>query len=73
MALGFGHLGNGITVWDNEREEHGDYMTVAHISTDRKIKYYKGVKEDQKPEIEKYAQSANPTVSESQPYPVFNS
>ena len=42
--LMFGHLGNGLTVWDRNREEHGDYKGVAHISApyskDRKITWW---------------------------------
>lgn len=30
--LMFGCLGNGITVYDRSREEHGDYKPVAHIA-----------------------------------------
>ena len=29
--LGYGHLGNGLTVWNRLEEVHGDYKTVAHI------------------------------------------
>src|SRR5699024_2154973 len=32
--LGYGHLGNGITVWNRLEEEHGDYKTVAHIRSE---------------------------------------
>ena len=32
--LGYGHLGNGLTVWNRLEEEHGDYKTVAHIAPD---------------------------------------
>ena len=30
--LGYGHMGNGLTVWNRLEEEHGDYKTVAHIA-----------------------------------------
>ena len=35
--LGYGHLGNGVTVWNRLEEEHGDYKTVAHIAPDRTV------------------------------------
>ena len=38
--LMFCHLGNGVTVCDRQRRKYGDYMTVAHISYNRKIRYY---------------------------------
>ena len=27
-----GYLGGGLTIWDKNQEEDGDYKTVAHIS-----------------------------------------
>jgi len=36
IKLGFFHLGNGITVGDENHEEHGDFKTLAHISADGK-------------------------------------
>ena len=38
--LGYGHLGNGITVWNRLEKEHGDYKTVAHIAPDRTVTIY---------------------------------
>jgi len=35
--IGVGHLGNGLTVWDRNREQSGDYMTIAHIGETGKI------------------------------------
>ena len=32
FTLGFGRLGNGLTVWNSERDVAGDYEQVAHIS-----------------------------------------
>ena len=37
VKLGYGHMGNGLTVWDSNREEHGDYKKVAHISDNGEI------------------------------------
>ena len=38
--LGYGFLGNGITVWNRAEEKDGDYPTVAHISTEREVTVY---------------------------------
>ena len=38
--LGYGHLGHGITVWNRAEERNGDYVTVAHIRTDRSVRFY---------------------------------
>jgi hypothetical protein len=38
--LGFGCLGNGITVWNRLEEVHGDYKTIAHIREDKSIVFY---------------------------------
>ena len=38
--LGYGFLGNGITVWNRAEERDGDYATVAHIATDRTVTFY---------------------------------
>lgn len=39
--LGFGELGNGTTVWNRLNEVGGDYETIAHISDDGEITYYR--------------------------------
>ena len=38
--LGYGYLGNGVTVWNRLEEEHGGYKTVAHIAPDRTVTFY---------------------------------
>ena len=38
--LGYGFLGNGITVWNRAEETNGDYATVAHIASDRTVTIY---------------------------------
>ena len=35
-----GYLGNGLTVWDKSREEHGDYKTIAHIGETGEVTIY---------------------------------
>lgn len=66
--LGWGHLGNGISVWNRAKEERGDYQKVAHIDSKRNIKYYiTNLPTDIKKQIEKIAKGKNPSVSTSQP------
>ena len=56
--LGFGFLGNGITVWNRAEERDGDYVTVAHISTEREVKVYdKDMPDSVKERIQAVAQS----------------
>ena len=38
--LGYGFLGNGISVWNRAEEKNGEYTTVAHIGTDRSVTFY---------------------------------
>lgn len=66
--LSAGHLGNGMTVWNRAKEEHGDYQKIAHIDVNRKIEYYipnppKEVTEY----VESIANGENPSASTSQP------
>lgn len=57
--LGFGFMGNGITVWDSSREVNHDYPTVAHISYDRTVKYYEELSPGAKRRIENFAKYEN--------------
>ncbi|MBQ6256218.1 MAG: hypothetical protein IJJ60_06470, partial [Clostridia bacterium] len=71
--LGFGHMGNGLTVWNSLEYEHGDYKTVAHIAADRTVTFY----DDKMPEsvrkiIIEEAETANLTISATQNDPVFS-
>lgn len=71
--LGFGHLGNGITVWNSANEVHGDYQTVAHISADREITFYdKNMPESVVQQIRDFAEKETPPMSATQHSPVFN-
>lgn len=38
--LMFGCLGNGVTVCDRSREEHGDYKHIAHIDPCGAVMFY---------------------------------
>ena len=66
--LGFGYLGNGITVWNRLEEVHNDYKTIAHISDDgNTINYYEELPDKIRKHIEAFAErekSANTEESE---------
>ena len=71
--LGYGHLGNGLTVWNRLKEEHGDYMTVAHIAPDRTVTFYdQAMPEVVKAQIRKMALTAEMSISSTQDAPVFS-
>ena len=72
--LGFGHLGNGITVWNRLETENGDFKTVAHIATDRTVTIYdEKMPEEVKVKIYDFTEKEDPNVSASQPGKVFES
>jgi hypothetical protein len=62
-ALGFGHLGNGMSVWDRTR----NYVMVAHIGADRKIQYRgEGLSDEQIEAIEHFARTDDSSISATQ-------
>ncbi|MDO5593104.1 MAG: hypothetical protein Q4G57_09430, partial [Bacillota bacterium] len=70
--LGFGAMGNGLTVWNRKEEVNGDYKTIAHIGADRSVTFY----EDTLPEIirvriREIASTSEMTISATQDAPVF--
>ena len=70
--LGYGHLGNGITVWNRLEEEHGDYKTVAHIAPDRTVTIYdEEMPQAVRGEIQRIADTSEMTISVTQDAPVF--
>lgn len=69
--LMFGHLGNGVTICDRLREEHGDYLKIAHIARDRKIIYYHSVSDQARERIERFANEGNMSVSVTKPHLVL--
>ena len=70
--LGYGHLGNGITVWNRLEEEHGDYKTVAHIAPDRTVTIYdEEMPQAVREEIQRIADISEMTISVTQDAPVF--
>lgn len=71
--LGYGHMGNGLTVWNRMEEKDGDYVTVAHIAPDRTITFYdKDMPDTVKVQIEKTARTTEMRVSATQDTPVFS-
>lgn len=63
MNIGFFSMGNGITVYHTTKQTS---IKIAHISADRKIKYYQGLPKDVLQMIEDYRNTMNPTISTSQ-------
>jgi len=69
----FGHLGNGLTVWNDLKEIRGDYEKVAHIKFDRSVTIY--VDDLSNKDLESIIDTAkNDTskVSVTQHFTVFN-
>ena len=61
--LGFGRLGNGVTVWDSNREDNNDYLAVAHISNQRVVSYRKcKISNEARNEIECFAENMKYTI-----------
>ena len=72
-ALGYGYLGDGVTVWNRLKDEHGDYKTIAHIDPDRTVKFYDdSLPEDIRAEIEQFAAISDMTIFATQNAPVFS-
>ena len=71
--LGYGHLGNGVTVWNRLEEEHGDYKTVARIAPDRTVTFYdEEMPQAVREEIQRIADTSEMTISATQDAPVFS-
>lgn len=71
--LGYGHLGNGLTVWNRLEQEHGDYKTIAHIAPDRTVTFYdKDLPELIRAQIERVATATELSISATQDAPVFS-
>lgn len=71
--IGYGFLGNGLTVWNRLEEEHGDYKTIAHIDADRSVKFYDdALPEAVKEQIRKVAAEAQMNISATQEATVFS-
>ena len=70
--LGYGYLGNGLTVWNRLEEERGDYKTVAHIGPDRTVTIYdEEMPQAVRDEIKRIADTSEMTISATQDVPVF--
>ena len=71
--LGFGHLGNGLTVWNRLEEVDGDYRKVAHIAPDRTVQIYdEEMPQEVRDRIQQVADTSEITVSATQNTPVFS-
>ena len=71
--LGYGYLGNGLTVWNRLEEERGDYKTVAHIGPDRTVTIYdEEMPQAVRDEIKRIADTSEMTISATQDAPVFH-
>ena len=71
--IGYGAMGNGVTVWNRKEEEHGDYKTIAHISPDRTVRFYDdSLPEQIREQIQHFADTAEMTISDTQDAPVFS-
>lgn len=56
MNLMFGCLGNGVTVCDRDRTEHGDYKNIAHIDPCGAVRMYvKTISPEARETIERHA------------------
>ena len=63
--IGFGELGNGTTVWNRLNEVNGDYETIAHISNDGEVTYYRDdLPADVVRRIENQAQAQSPPATQ---------
>ena len=71
--LGYGHMGNGVTVWNRLELRDGDYKTIAHISPDRTVTYYEdGLPKGVRARIEEIAAASTMSISATQDAPVFS-
>lgn len=70
--LGYGHLGNGLTVWNRKEEVDGDYKTIAHIAPDRTVSYREDLPQHIRAEIEKTAATTEMNISATQDVSVFD-
>ena len=71
--LGYGHMGNGVTVWNRLELRDGDYKTIAHIAPDRTVTYYEdGLLEGMRARIEEIAATSTMSISATQDAPVFS-
>ena len=71
--LGYGHMGNGVTVWNRLELRDGDYKTIAHISPDRTVTYYEdGLPESVRARIEEIAATSTMSISATQDASVFS-
>ena len=67
----FCSLGNGIIVCDTLHEEHGDYVSVAHIDRNRMVTFYKQLNENDKDKVVSFAKIEHTNISVTHDQKVF--
>ena len=71
--LGYGHAGNGLSVWNRLEQVNGDYKPIAHIHSNREVVFYDDhLPEEVKEQIRQVAATSEMTVSATQDTPVFS-
>ncbi len=69
--IGYGFMGNGLTVRNRSEEGHGDHKTIAHIDDDRSVEPYDGaLPETVREQIRKVAATTQMNRSATQEVPV---
>jgi hypothetical protein len=72
-SLMYGHLGNGLTVWNKLERDSGDYVKVAHIDRSRKVTFIdKDLPVELREQIIHEAQTNNDNISVSQDIKIFD-
>ena len=66
-----GSLGNGLTIADKTKMEHGDYKTIAHISSQRSVTFYGKLPDELKEYIFSIARTDNSNISATQTTKLF--
>lgn len=71
--ISYGHIGNGITVWNRADidKQKNDYRIIAHIDDERNIRFYEEVSEDVKKRIEDISNTPHIPISATQDENVF--
>ena len=70
--IGYGHLGNGLTVWNRAEERSGDYVKIAHISPERHIVFYESLPLEIVERIREIARTDDGNISATQSQKIFS-
>lgn len=72
FSLGFGHFGNGLVVWNSKLYVNGDYENIAHIASDRSVRFYiHDLPDEVVGQIYRKAITSTATISATQNVSVF--